>query len=102
MDVFLPKGFAAGNSRPATSHPSRARKLCVDAGGVYYPVHRNWATGFATAVEDTPVLSGVVDLYDGADHLHQCLITGHEIVDDEQVFTVKRAISVDYSAESDL
>lgn len=97
MDIFLPQGFEPGRTRTPMSRPARAQKLCVEAGGVYYPVLRRWATGFAAASGEVPALKGIVNLYDGATHLHQCLITGYELADGEQIFTVKRAAGVAYS-----
>jgi len=98
MDIFLPKGFEAGRARRVSNGPQRVVNLCVEAGGVYYPVLRKWATGFAAVAAEVPALSGVVNLYDGAEHLHQCLITGVETVDGETIFTVKRSTGFDYSA----
>lgn len=98
MDVFLPKGFEAGLAKPRLRRPARASNLCVKAAGVYYPVLRSWTTGFAVASVDVPVLEGLVDLYDGADHLHQCLITRCESAQGEHIFTVKRSNAVEYAA----
>lgn len=102
MDTFLPKGFEAGRGRSGLSRPVVAPKLNVEAGGVYYPVLRRWATGFSVRAGDVPALSGVVDLYDGAEHLHQCLITTKHEANGEIVFTVKRSNGVDYAAVPDV
>lgn len=102
MDTFLPLGFEAGLTRPLMSRPVRATRLCVEASGVYYPVLRRWATGFAVRAGDVPALSGIVDLYDGADHLHQCLIISKDEANDEIVFTVKRGNVVNYAAVPDI
>lgn len=98
MDTFLPAGFDPGRTRRAISRPARAAVLSVVAGGITYPVLRRWATGFAVACGDVPVLEGVVDLYSGATHLRQCLITSSEMHDGEQVVTVKQATGYDYAA----
>lgn len=97
MDIFLPKGFKAGRSRASMSSPARAQRLCVEAGGVYYPVLRRWTTGFAVAGGDVPVLDGVVNLYDGATHLHECLILGKEGAGEEVIFKVKQVVGFDYA-----
>lgn len=102
MDVFLPKGFEPGLARPRMSRPVRAAQLCVAAGGVYYPVLRRWANGFAVRAGEVPELTGVVDLYDGVEHLHQCLITGKDVANGEIVFTVKRSSGVDYGGVPDI
>ncbi len=98
MDVFLPEGFEPGLSRQRTRRTVSRSTLSVMAGGVIYPVVRRWATGFAVSAADVPALTGVVDLYDGADHAYQCLITQFEHRGDELVFTVKSARGVDYAA----
>ncbi|WP_298858363.1 hypothetical protein [uncultured Sulfitobacter sp.] len=102
MDIFLPKGFEPGIARPRMSHPLRAAQLSVEAGGVYYPVLRRWATGFAVRAGVVPELSGVVDLYDGAEHLSQYLITGKDTANGEIVFVVKRSCGVDYASGPDV
>ncbi len=102
MDTYLPEGFEAGRARAPMSRPLNTRKLAVEADGVQYPVLRRWATGFAVAADVTPVLKGVVSLYDGAEQLHQCLITGIEVADGQQVYSIKRAVEVDYLELADL
>ena len=102
MDIFLPKGFEPGRARRVSNSPQRVVNLCVEAGGVYYPVLRKWATGFAAVATEVPTLSGVVNLYDGAEHLHQCLITGVETADGEVIFTVKRSSGYDYAATAEV
>jgi hypothetical protein len=101
MDTFLPEGFEPGRARPAMSRPARAAQLSVEAGGIIYPVLRRWATGFAVSALDVPKLDGMVNLFEGAQHLRECLITGRELRDDEQVFTVKHATGYDYAATGD-
>jgi hypothetical protein len=101
MDIFLPEGFEAGRARAPMSRPASSRKLSVEAEGVHYPVLRRWATGFAAAADSAPVLKGVVSLYDGSEYLHQCLITGHEGVEDQQVYSFRRAAEIDHAAQVD-
>lgn len=102
MDIFLPKGFEPGLTRPRMSRPVRASHLCVEASGVYYPVLRRWASGFAVRAGDVPALSGIVEMYDGAEHLGQCLITGKEEASGEIVFTIKQGRTVNYAAVLDV
>ena len=98
MDIFLPKGFEAGRARQSINRAARAPHLTVEAGGKYYPVLRRWATGFAVMSDEVPVLKGIVSLFDGAQHLGQCLITGSEQAGSEQIFSIKQAAQVDYAA----
>lgn len=102
MDIFLPKGFEAGLAQPRKSHVIGATKLSVKVGQARYPVLRRWATGFAVSAGDVPVLNGVVNLFDGSDHLHQCLITGKDNSNDEILFTIKRENTVDYGAVTEV
>lgn len=98
MDIFLPKEFKPGRNRTRIGIDTPAQQLCVEVGGVYYPVLCRWTGGFSVSAADVPALQGVVNLYDGATHLGQCLIVGREIVGDEQIFTVRRESGVDYAA----
>ena len=101
MDVFLPKGFEPGSGKVRMSRPVRASELCVKAGSMIYPVLRRWAGGFVVSAMDVPVLEGVVDLYDGAEHLHQCLITCCEQDQGEMIFSVKQSSVMDYAVVSE-
>jgi len=80
---------------------SRSAPLSVKAGGISYPVVWISATEFSVTSGNVPALDGVVDLYRGAMHLHQCLITGHALRGAEQVFRVKHATSYDYTASGE-
>ncbi len=41
-------------------------------------------------LEDAPKLRGLVDIYDGARHLYQCLIVASEAQDGEMIYEFKR------------
>lgn len=104
MDLFLPEGFEPGLGRARPSLGRRPMPLCVVAGSVHYPVLRRWSCGFAVSATDVPVLEGVVDLFNGAEYLGQCLITGSETDGDARIYRIKQAAAVDYAAiaQSDL
>lgn len=102
MDIFLPKGFEPGRTRRQLRGAQVRDNLCVEASGVYYPVLRHWAAGFAVAEGQAPALRGVVSLYDGAELLHQCLITGREAAQGEVVFTIKKSSRYDYGATTEI
>jgi len=101
VDVILPKGFEPGRGHPHCKGLERQVQLSVRAGGVRYPVRRRWASGIAVVAEQVPELSGVVDLFEGAEHLHQYAIMGVELVGEERIFTLKRANAVNYAAAAD-
>jgi hypothetical protein len=100
MDIFLPKGFEASRARAPMSRPARAQRLSVEADGIYYPVLRRWTTGFAVAAGDVPTLDGVVNLYEGATLLHECLILGKEEAGEDVIFKVKQAAHFDYAVST--
>ena len=49
-----------------------------------------WHDGFALALKDAPHLRGLVDLYDGARHVSQCLIVASEEDGDRMSYEFKR------------
>lgn len=102
MDIFLPEGFDAGRTRrPMGSRQRERQQLWVEASGVYHPVLRRWATGFAVAADQVPMLRGVVTLYNGAEMLHQCLITDKVVSDGEVAFSIKKSVVYDYAAATE-
>ncbi|KEJ90986.1 hypothetical protein [Sulfitobacter donghicola] len=101
MDIFLPEGFEPSQTRTPKSRPARNRKLSVEAGGIHYPILRRWETGFAAAADKVSNLSGVVNMFEGAEHVHQLLITGQEVVDDQVVFSVKQAVEPQYNSRAE-
>ncbi|MEQ6249092.1 hypothetical protein ABMC89_09400 [Sulfitobacter sp. HNIBRBA3233] len=69
------------------------RQLHIEVGQIRFPVLRTWSTGFAADARAVPALSGVVDVFDGKEHLYQGLIVAVQENDDERIFEVKRANS---------
>ena len=74
MLEFLPKevrdGFEAARKRDAR----RRARLRVRVGGAVFPVLRLSEDEMQLDASLTPHLRGLVDLYDGARHVAQCLI----------------------------
>ncbi|MEX0366550.1 MAG: hypothetical protein AB3N22_10805 [Ruegeria sp.] len=68
----------------------KTSRLRVEAGSEYHRVLRAWSNGFAVEAETTPRLRGLVDLYEGANHLCQCLIVAAEEEDGEMRYEFKR------------
>lgn len=98
MDTFLPKEFEPGRGRVRVRALKAKKQLHVKAGEVVYPVQRTWANGFAVLADNVPMLKGVVDVFDGTEHLYQCLITGSQTAHGERVFEIKRATPFEYCA----
>jgi hypothetical protein len=101
MEVVFSKEIQAGLDAARVAGLRKASRLRISAGDDVYPVLRMSKTGFAIAAEDAPKLRGLVDLYDGANHLFQCLIVAHEEDGAEMRYEFKRATAVNDHAPLD-
>lgn len=94
MTTFVPKEVQAGLDRARLARLKKASRLRLSADDVTYKVLSMWKTGFSVDAETAPQLRGLVDLYDGAIHLFQCLIVAYENEGDEMCFEFKRLTAV--------
>lgn len=94
MDAVLTKEIQAGLDAARLASLRKASRLRINLDGQMYRVLRMWKTGFAVHAEDAPHLRGLVDLYDGANHLFQCLIVTSAQEGDEMQYEFKRATAV--------
>ena len=101
MEEVLSKELRADLDAARINRARRASRLRLDLDGRLVPVLRLGKTGFAVAREDAPNLPGLVDLYDGARHLFQCLIVASEETGSEMWYEFKRATPVAASAPLD-
>jgi hypothetical protein len=101
MEAMLSKEIQAGLDAARVQSMRRASRLRLNVDGQIYPVLRMWKTGFSVTAEDAPNLRGLVDLYDGANHLFQCLIVASEEEAGEMRFEFKRATAVAQTAALD-
>ena len=101
METVLSKEIQAGLDAARLAGLRKASRLRINVDGQVHPVLRMWKTGFAVAAEDAPHLRGLVDLYDGANHLFQCLIVAGEEEAGEMQYEFKRATAVAQSAALD-
>lgn len=105
MSEFLPKEVRDGLEAARKRAERRKSRLRLRIGAATYPILRYWETGFALAVEDAPHLRGLVDIYDGARHLSQCLIVASAEDAGQMVYEFKRATpatdapALDYSRD---
>ncbi len=91
MTTYLPPDVQAGLDAARRRAVRNSSRLRVHAGETTYPVLRAWRGGFAVAADGAPHLRGLVDLYDGANHLSRCLIVASEEENGEMRFDLKRA-----------
>lgn len=94
MLEFLPKDVREGLEAARKRDQKRRSRLRVQVGGAVFPVLRFWDGGFALDAGLTPNLRGLVDVYDGANHIFQCLIVASSTENGELVCDFKRSTPV--------
>lgn len=94
MSEFLPKEVRAGLELARKSAQRKKSRLRVHAGDQTFTILRYWDDGFAVDADDMPNIRGLVDVYDGARHLSQCLIMASSEDAGEMVYEFKRATAV--------
>ncbi|MHA6263146.1 hypothetical protein ACXYMO_08090 [Arenibacterium sp. CAU 1754] len=101
MTTFFSKEVQAGLEAARLAGLKKASRLRVQAGDDYYRVLRMWRDGFSVEADNVPPLRGLVDLYDGAKHLYQCLIVASESEAGEMRYEFKRNTVADDKAPLD-
>ncbi|MEM1064946.1 MAG: hypothetical protein AAF771_17420 [Pseudomonadota bacterium] len=101
MSEYLPKEVRAGLELARKAALRKASRLKVEAGGQRFTILRYWDDGFAVDSEEAPHLRGLVDVFDGAKHLSQCLIVASEEEAGEMVYEFKRSTRATESAPLD-
>ena len=91
MNDFLPKDVLEGLEQARKLSLKKQSRLKVRAGDQTFSILRYWDDGFALDADEAPQLRGLVDVYDGARHMSQCLIIASEEEGGERVFEFKRA-----------
>jgi hypothetical protein len=94
MLEFLPKEVREGLEAARKRDQKRKSRLRVHVGEAVFPVLRFWDEGFALDASLTPNLRGLVDVYDGARHIFQCLIIASTTENGELVCDFKRSTMV--------
>ena len=74
MLEFLPKEVRDGLDAARNRDFARKSRLRVHVGDKVFPILRFWHDGFSLDASHTADLRGLVDVYDGARHVFQCLI----------------------------
>ena len=90
MSEFLPKEVREGLELARKRDLKKKSRLRVAVGEEIFPVLKFWDTGFSLDIENAPHLRGLVDLYDGAKHLYQCLIVASDEEAGEMRYEFKR------------
>jgi len=101
MLEFLPQEVRDGLEAARKRDQKRRSRLRVQVGDAVFPLQRFWHDGFALDAALTPHLRGLVDVYDGARHIFQCLIVASTTEGDALVCEFKRSTPVTDTAPLD-
>ena len=101
MTTYVPKSVQDALDKARIEGMKKKNRLRVHVGDEIYPVLRLWDRGFSVEEETVPQLRGLVDLYDGARHLSQCLSVASEAEAGEMCYDFKRATAAAETAPLD-
>ncbi|WP_323007436.1 hypothetical protein [Pseudorhodobacter sp.] len=101
MLEFLPQEIRDGLAAAKKRDYLRKSRLRVQSGGAVFPILRMWEGGLALDADGTPHLRGLIDVYDGANQIFQCLIIASTIEEGELICEFKRATQVTDKAALD-
>lgn len=101
MLEFLPKEVRDGLDAARKRDQARKSRLRVQVGEAVFPVLRFWDGGLALDAGLTPHLRGLVDVYDGARHVFQCLIVASTEDNGDLICEFKRSTAVSDRAALD-
>lgn len=87
---FLPKEIREGLELARKRDLRKKARLRVTVGDISFPVLDYREAGFALDLDNAPKLRGLVDIFDGARHLSQCLIVASEEDGDLMRYEFKR------------
>lgn len=90
MSTYMSKEVREGLRAAQLAALKKTSRLRVLVGDEFHPVLRLWKDGFAVEQETAPTMRGLVDIYDGGQHIYQCLIVASEAEDGEMCYEFKR------------
>ncbi len=89
MSDFLSKEMREALDAARRLGLKKRSRLRIVAGEDVYPILRMLPGGFTLDATEITHLRGIVDLFDGARHLSQCLITATDVEGGELVCNMK-------------
>ena len=101
MSTFLSKDVLAGLEVAQTTDLKKKNCFRVEFNKKHYPVIRLKKNGFCIEAEKSPMIRGLVDLYDRDKHLKQCLIVAAKEENGIVHFDYKRKTTTQTSAPKD-
>jgi hypothetical protein len=87
----MPKEVLEGLEAARLAGLKKISRLRVHVGDKVFPVLSRWSSGFSVDATEVPPLRGLVDLFDGSNHLAQCLIVASDQEGGEMRYEFKRA-----------
>jgi hypothetical protein len=94
MLEFLPQDIKDGLDAAKMRDQRRRSRLRVHVGDGVYPILRMWGNGFSLDASHAAQPRGLVDIYDGAAHIFQCLIVASTAENEELICDFKRSTPV--------
>ncbi len=101
MSTYVSKEIRAELDAARIATLKKASRLRVQMGDNTYKVLRLWKNGFTVEAAQTPRLRGLVDIFDGANHLYQCLIVASQEETGEMEYEFKRSTAAADTAPLD-
>ncbi|SMO86857.1 hypothetical protein [Ruegeria faecimaris] len=101
MSTYVSKEISAELDAARIASLKKTSRLRVELGDNTYKILRLWKDGFTVEAATTPRLRGLVDIYDGARHLYQCLIIADECEAGEMRYEFKRSTAASDKAPLD-
>lgn len=101
MSDYLPKEVRAGLELARKKDRRKKNRLRLKIGDETFTILRYWEGGIALDTDDAPHVRGLVDVYDGARHLSQCLIVASSEEAGEMIYEFKRETPATGIAPSD-
>lgn len=101
MSTYLPQDIHDDLDAARMAKLRKRNRLRVMVEGEAFPILRLWRSGFSVESEVVPPLRGLVDVYDGAQHLYQCLIVASGEDGGEMRYEFKRNTAAQDSAPLD-
>lgn len=89
MSDFLPLAVRAEMEAARKRDFRKKSRLRVLAGDDVYPILRLRPDGFTLDADEVVHLRGLVDVFDGARHVSQCLIIASDVEGGELICTMK-------------
>jgi len=101
MSTYVSREMRAELDAARIAGLKKTSRLRVEIGDNRYKILKLWKDGFAVEAATTPQLRGLVDIYDGANHLYQCLIVADQDEGGEMRYEFKRSTAAHDKAPLD-